>query len=68
MKQIRVKISNNGAIQAETLGMKGKECLKYLERIEQMTNAVTIDSNFTEEYYETNEVLYSEEVQEERLK
>jgi len=61
MKQIRIKISNNGNIEAETLGIKGKDCLKYLEKIEQMANAVTIDSKFTEEYYEAKEVLYTEE-------
>lgn len=66
MKQIRIKIGNNGAIEAETLGIKGKECLKYLEKIEQMANAVTVDSKFTEEYHETEEVLYTEEEQEVR--
>lgn len=57
MKQIKIKIGTNGKIEAETLGMKGKECLKYLQRIEQMANATTIDSEFTKEYYETNEIL-----------
>jgi len=66
MKQIRIKIGNNGTIEAETLGMKGKDCLKYLEKIEQMANAVTVDSKFTEEYYETKEVLFTEEEQEVR--
>ena len=63
MKQIRIKISSNGSIEAETLGMKGKDCLKYLERIEQMANAVTVDSRFTEEYYENQELLVAEEEQ-----
>lgn len=63
MKQIRIKISSNGSIEAETLGMKGKDCLKYLERIEQMANAVTVDSRFTEEYYQNQELLVAEEEQ-----
>ena len=63
MKQIRIKISSNGSIEAETLGMKGKDCLKYLERIEQMANAVTVDSRFTEEYYENQDLLVAEEEQ-----
>lgn len=67
MKQIRIKIGQNGTIEAETLGIKGKDCLKYLERIEKMANAVTIDSRFTEEYNETSEVLFSEEEEEDRL-
>jgi len=54
-KQIRIKITSNGTVEAETLGMKGKECLKYLNVIEQMANATTIDSEFTKEYYEVKE-------------
>lgn len=57
LKQITIKIGTNGTIEAETHGMKGKECLKYLERIEQMANATTIDSEYTKEYYETDNIL-----------
>lgn len=53
MKQIKIKISPNGQIEAETFGIKGKKCLKYLEEIERMANAVCNDSEFTNEYYET---------------
>ncbi len=52
MKQIQIKIKPNGEIEAETKGMKGKSCLKYLAEIERMTNAVTDDSKFTPEYLE----------------
>ena len=54
MKQIHIKIGTNGKLEAETIGMKGKECLKYLERIEKMADAVTIDSRFNDEYLETS--------------
>lgn len=57
MKQIKIKISNNGVVEAKTLGIKGKTCLKYLEKIEEMANAVAYDSSFTDEYYETDEVI-----------
>lgn len=67
MKQIRIKIGQNGTIEAETLGIKGKDCLKYLERIEQLTNAVTVDSRFTDEYNENREILCDKEVQEDVL-
>lgn len=66
MKQIQIRIFPNGEISAETHGVKGKECLKYIETIEQMTNAVTIDSDFTKEYLELEEQLLNnsyEEVQ-----
>lgn len=64
MKQIRIKIGANGTIEAETLGMKEKECLQYLSRIEEMANATTIDSEFTKEYYENDNQLADNENQE----
>lgn len=55
MKQIQIKIFPNGEIEAETKGMKGKTCLKYIAELERMANAVTQDSEFTKEYLETEE-------------
>lgn len=55
MKQIQVIIFPNGELEAETKGMKGKTCLKYIAEIERMANAVTQDSEFTKEYLETEE-------------
>lgn len=56
MKQIKMRILPNGEIEAETKGMKGKTCLKYIAEIERMANAVTQDSEFTKEYLETDEL------------
>lgn len=53
MKQIKIRIFPNGEINAETKGIKGKTCLKYISKIEQLTDAVTQDSDFTKEYLET---------------
>ena len=64
LKQIKIKISPNGVIEAETFGIKGKNCLKYLQRIEAMANATTTDSRFTDEYYETEEQISSDVEQE----
>lgn len=55
MKQIQIRIFPNGEIEAETKGMKGKTCLKYIAEVERMANAVTQDSEFTKEYLETEE-------------
>ncbi len=55
MKQIQVRIYPNGELEAETKGIKGKTCLKYIAEIERMANAVTHDSDFTKEYLETEE-------------
>lgn len=54
LKQITMKIFPNGEIEAETHGMKGKTCLKYIAEIERMANTVTQDSEFTKEYLETD--------------
>ena len=67
MKQIRIKISPTGQIEAETLGMHGKECLKYVTLLEQMTDAVSTDSAFTEDYRtaeqtQTETIVNTEEV------
>lgn len=67
MKQIKIKILKNGEIKAETKGMKGKTCLKYISEIEKITNAVINNSEFTKEYYETeiDDIIKNEqEVQE----
>ncbi len=55
MKKIEIRIFPNGEIKAETHGMKGKTCLKYISEVERMANAVTQDSEFTKEYLETEE-------------
>ena len=67
MKQLKIKIKSNGEIEAETIGIKGKACLKYIAEIEKMTNAVTIDSKFTKEYLEerNEEEIVTEEDEEE---
>ena len=44
MKQIQIKIGNNGKIEAKTVGMKGKECLKYIEMLERVSDAVAVES------------------------
>lgn len=55
MKQIQLRIFPNGELEAETKGMKGKTCLKYIAEIERIANAVTRDSDFTKEYLEIEE-------------
>jgi hypothetical protein len=57
MKQISLRIYTDGKVQAETHGVKGKACLNYISIIEQLTGARTVDSDFTAEYRETDEVL-----------
>ncbi|AST90917.1 MULTISPECIES: DUF2997 domain-containing protein [Sutcliffiella] len=52
-KKIKFEITPTGEIRVKTIGMKGEECLNYVELIERLADATTVDSSFTEEYYET---------------
>lgn len=65
MKQIQIRILPNGEIKAETIGIKGKKCMKYIPEIEKLTNAVVIDSDFTKEYLEADNGLEINNTQEE---
>lgn len=67
MKQIQIRILPNGEIKAETVGIKGKKCIKYIPEIERLTEAVVIDSDFTKEYLETDNELEINDVQEENV-
>jgi len=51
-KQIKIRVYPDGRIESETIGIKGKSCLNYIKEIEQLTNAKTVQSEFTEEYHQ----------------
>ena len=58
-KQVTIRVYPDGRIESETHGIKGKDCLKYIKEIEQLTGAKTYSSQFTEDYRQvisTNEV------------
>ena len=58
-KQITIRVFPDGRIESETHGIKGKDCLKYIKEIEQLTDAKIVRSEFTEEYRQvisTNDV------------
>lgn len=52
-RQIKIKLLPNGKIQAETVGIKGPECLNYKDLIEKLTESKIIKEEKTSEYYET---------------
>lgn len=52
MKQIVIRISANGIVDAETLGMHGVECQKYLNQIASITEAVPIESQYKKSFYD----------------
>ncbi|RXZ84844.1 DUF2997 domain-containing protein [Paenibacillaceae bacterium] len=55
-KQIRVQIFPDGQIKADVIGIKGRACTDYIEILEQMLGAEVVDSEYTSEYYETEQV------------
>jgi hypothetical protein len=59
-KQLRIQIFQDGQIQAETLGIKGKDCTDYISILEELLEAETIDSEYTSEYYESEKLELSE--------
>lgn len=52
LKKIKIKISSNGYIQAETINMEGRECQKYLHIVEQLTDSISVDSKYKESFYQ----------------
>lgn len=55
-KQIKIRVYPDGHIASETVGIKGKSCMKYIKDIEDLTGAKTVKSEFTKEYYESETV------------
>lgn len=60
-KQIRVRIFPDGQIKADVIGVKGKSCTDYIDILEQLLDAETVDSEYTAEYYETEEILIEQQ-------
>jgi hypothetical protein len=60
-KQIKLRIYPDGHVQASVEGVKGKKCTDYIKIIEQLLEAQVIDSEYTPEYYEVDNVEILEE-------
>lgn len=55
-KKVQIRIYPNGSVESKTLNIKGKNCEKYIEILEKLTEAKTVNSEFTSEYYEIESV------------
>jgi hypothetical protein len=53
-KRIQIEIGPDGRIFAKTIGIKGNSCLEYITFLEHLLQAKVVDSDYTEEYFETN--------------
>lgn len=49
---ILLTIRTDGSIEAETKGIKGDKCLLSISALEDMLDAITVDSKYTQEFYE----------------
>ena len=52
-KKMQIKLLPNGEIQMETIGVKGKKCLDYIEILKKLVNCNIVDTQLSQEYYET---------------
>lgn len=51
--QIVVRVAADGSITAQTRGVTGTACLDYIAVLEDMLEATTTDSAYTEDYQRT---------------
>ena len=63
-KCIQIKLKPDGSMELETHGVKGKQCLKYMDIFAEMLRAQITDSAFTEEYYETETAAETQVIEE----
>jgi len=49
-EQIRIEITPNGEIHAKTIGMDDESCLDLVPILEDLLDAETVSSEFTEEF------------------
>ena len=66
-KKMKITISPSGEIQMETIGVKGKKCLDYIEVLKKLVKVNVADTQLTQESYETENVVSDTESAEIRL-
>ena len=55
-KKLKIKLLPNGQIQMETIGIKGKKCLDYIDVLKKLVDVKISDTQLSQEYYETEAV------------
>lgn len=66
-KKLKIKLLPNGEIQMETVGIKGKKCLDYIDVLKKLVDAKITDTQLSQEYYETESEIVDTENAELRL-
>ena len=63
-KQIKIKLLPNGEIQMSTHGIKGKKCLDYIDVLKKLADVKITNTQYTQEYYETENIIESDNINE----
>lgn len=66
-KKMKIRLLPNGEIQMETIGVKGKKCLDYIEILKKLVDVKITDTQLSQEYYETDSEVINTENAEIRL-
>lgn len=62
-KQLKIKLLPNGEIQMQTVGVKGKKCLGYVEMLKLLADVRIEKQELTNEYYEQETVEYNQNIE-----
>ena len=62
-KQLKIKLLPNGEIKMETIGVKGKKCLDYVQMLKLLADVKITKQEFTDEYYETEQTVVNQSEQ-----
>ena len=62
-KQLKIKLLPNGEIQMQTVGVKGKKCLGYVEMLKLLADVRIEKQELTNEYYEQEDIEYNQNIQ-----
>jgi len=54
-KQLKITLLPNGEIKMQTVGIKGKKCLDYVQMLKLLADAKITKQELTDEYYEADE-------------
>lgn len=66
-KKLKIKLLPSGEIQMETQGIKGKKCLDYIEVLKKLVDCKITDTELSQEYYEAESEISTENNAEIRL-
>ena len=55
-KRVKIQIFADGRVQADVAGVKGKKCTDYIRILEELLDAEAVQSAYTPEYYEEQQI------------